>query len=296
MTWVILCKVIVPALFVSHGAAQSFNNAPPTFWRKPTITASYSTRTDSAKKAFQPIFDNLVNQTADSLEFKDNPPEFSMPGTFIYELALFDFLTNQTQYRDTVQSYFESVANDNPYFEGAYLDTPLIYGYAAMQAYHAYGDPLYLQYAQDSWEFGSDWTITTDDVTNGRFPGANWTLPPHCTVGSLAGGTFYENVNNSFFEGQSNSTYINALATGSFFVLSALLAEATSNQTYMNAAELTLTFVENELLTGSDAVKDGINGNDCGNGGFNYPYDAGIMIEGLAVMNSLQALQDINTH
>ena len=52
-----------------------------------------------------------------------------------------------------------------------------------MQAYRAYEDPLYLQYAQDSWEFGSDWTITEDDVANGRFPGANWTLAPNCAVG-----------------------------------------------------------------------------------------------------------------
>ena len=63
----------------------------------------------------------------------------------------------------------------------------------------------------------------------------------------------------------------------------------------MDAAKLTLEFLENELLTGSGGVKDGINSNDCTNGGVSYPYSPGIMIEGLAIMYTLQGLPDTNT-
>ncbi|KAE9401141.1 hypothetical protein BT96DRAFT_918985 [Gymnopus androsaceus JB14] len=284
-----LLNAIIVVLLVLESVtvtvAQSFNVTTPVFWQNTTITTPVTARIKTAEIAFQPIFDNLVNQTSNSVEFKDNPLEFSMPGTFFWELALFDYLTNQTTYRDKVQSYFASVAKDNPDFTDLYIDTALVYGYAAMQAHRAYGDSLYLQYAENSWAFGWNWTIKSADVQAGSFPGMNWTIPPQCSFGTIAGGTFWQ------AQGLGN-TYINALATGAFFVLSALLAEATSNQTYMEAAQSTFTFFTSVLIS-DGIVRDGIPGNSCGQGGNAYPYNSGLVMEGMAILNSLQPLSNV---
>ncbi|KIK62081.1 hypothetical protein GYMLUDRAFT_58606 [Collybiopsis luxurians FD-317 M1] len=238
----------------------------------------------------------------------DNPGEFSMPRAFIYELALFDFLTNQTQYRDTVQSYLASLAKDNPDFEGPYilgckhsLDTAL--------------DSLYHQYAENSWAFGSSWTLTEDDEENGRFPVSidpssvylsNLSGYRFPSWGNLSGKheqlLFWRRVEWYLDQYTCNRVDNNSCpiefeclilihAFSSFFVLSALFAEASSNQTYMHAANLTLPFFENLLVTGSEEVKGGIGANNCSSGGNNVPYNVGIMIEGLAIMNSLDMLQ-----
>lgn len=60
------------------------------------------------------------------------------------------------------------------------------YGYAAARAYMAYKDPVFLQYAIDSWRVGKTYTIFPEDLAAGKITGKNFSLMPACQ-----GGAFY---------------------------------------------------------------------------------------------------------
>ncbi|KAL0565440.1 hypothetical protein V5O48_016583 [Marasmius crinis-equi] len=100
----------------------------------------------------------------------------------------------------------------------------------------------------------------------------------------MAGGTFLNN--------DESDPGIGALSTGYFFVLSALLAEATSNSTYLEAATQAQNFIVSHLYdTTRDIVLDTISGKKedfCSNPGTAMnSFNSGVMIEGMAVLASI---------
>ncbi|KAK0188240.1 hypothetical protein F5146DRAFT_1062615 [Armillaria mellea] len=98
----------------------------------------------------------------------------------------------------------------------------------------------------------------------------------------MAGGTFWAT-------DQGNPTIV-GLATGSYLVVSALLAEATGNKTYLDAALSSATFIHSHLYNVQNVVQDSISArkNDsCSVGSGINPYNSGLFIEGLAVLDSI---------
>ncbi|KIK54171.1 hypothetical protein GYMLUDRAFT_106454, partial [Collybiopsis luxurians FD-317 M1] len=72
--------------------------------------------------------------------------------------------------------------------------------------------------------------------------------------------------------------------------LSALLAETTSNQTYLDAAQNSAAFIHAHLYNIEGVVQDSISArqNDsCSTSDSTGPYNAGLMIEGLATLYSV---------
>ncbi|KAK7464758.1 hypothetical protein VKT23_005965 [Stygiomarasmius scandens] len=87
-----------------------------------------------------------------------------------------------------------------------------------------------------------------------------------------------------------NTPLINGLATGSFFVLSALLGETTKNPSYQEAAYLSAGFFQNHLLTTDHLINDNLGSSAEGacpeSSGPLDPYNSALAIEGFSILNS----------
>ncbi|KAF7305854.1 TKL/TKL-ccin protein kinase [Mycena chlorophos] len=96
---------------------------------------------------------------------------------------------------------------------------------------------------------------------------------------TVAGGTF-----RSTDRGDPG---MNALATGKFFVLSALLYESTQNQTYLDRAKDSFAFIKNHLFLAEDGwVLDSFDSANCNRTIDQTPDNYGLFIEGMAVLYS----------
>uniref|UniRef100_A0A0W0F4J2 Glycoside hydrolase family 76 protein n=1 Tax=Moniliophthora roreri TaxID=221103 RepID=A0A0W0F4J2_MONRR len=94
-----------------------------------------------------------------------------------------------------------------------------------------------------------------------------------------------------------NHGYLNALATGSYLTATAYLAEATTNQTYIDLAIETETFYYYHLRNFQGAFLDGIDAATCTPGTEDaHPYNAGLMMEGLAVLANVTRNTTIEEH
>ncbi|KAL0573178.1 hypothetical protein V5O48_008789, partial [Marasmius crinis-equi] len=83
--------------------------------------------------------------------------------------------------------------------------------------------------------------------------------------------------------------YVNSLATGA----SSLLAEATPNRTYLNYAQSSRDFYVGHLRNPLGDMLDGVHADSCVPGGGTFPANAGLMMEGLAVLMSVSKSDDV---
>ncbi|KAK7458151.1 hypothetical protein VKT23_010059 [Stygiomarasmius scandens] len=253
---------------------QSFS--PPDSWQEPNVNISLANRKDTADKALTRA---LLQFDEDTGLFSVMPDVPALPAYFYYEMAKFDILTNDTKFKNRLLDYFSIVRNAHPNFQVNSINEPLTYGYAAIHAYQAYNDNNFLQYAQDAWQFGLSYTVSSDAMAAGKIGVKSFDLQSECNGSTIVGGTF--------FQTDPNDPYIAGIGTGAFFVLSALLAEATSNGTYLNAASQSADFILNHLAGDSNILLDGLFANSCGNNGNPIlSYNSGLGIEGLAVLSS----------
>ncbi|KAJ8074482.1 hypothetical protein PM082_015383 [Marasmius tenuissimus] len=66
-----------------------------------------------------------------------------------------------------------------------------MYGLAAMQAYAAYKDRAYLGYAETAWGSVRVYTLSDNEIRNGKSAVKSITLQNECDGASLAGGSFW---------------------------------------------------------------------------------------------------------
>ncbi|KAF5338860.1 hypothetical protein D9758_015565 [Tetrapyrgos nigripes] len=237
-------------------------------------------------------------------------PFYGSAAILYAQIAEFDRLTNQTKYKDQLKGYFRSAEGLfalflHPLCVLRYLfsdpfppsrSEPLIgwllnvafpvslnygltYGYAATRAYAAYKDDDFLNFATDSWTSGYNYTLKQNEVDAKSTPVKEFGISQTCQGITMAGGTFWTT--------DPAEPSLNGLGTGSFFVLSAALAEATSNQTFLNAAAQSLTFIHAHLYNVEGVVQDTISANEgeqCATANGVFAYNSGLMIEGLAIL------------
>ncbi|KAJ7124370.1 hypothetical protein C8R44DRAFT_852259 [Mycena epipterygia] len=251
------------AFSTPHVVAQQ----TPLSWRKPNITSSFPDRVSIAGAAIEKAVAFIDSTTA---QFPGE--SYGVAGTFYSQLAEFDAATNQTKYA-TGSQFLRGIINDG-----------LNYGHAAIIAYTTYKNPLFLEYAKQSWWWGRIYTISQDELNIGTLATKNFTLQKTCQSITMAGGTFYNQ--------DLTSTDIVGLATGNFLVLSALLAEATSEDMYLQAARDSANFIHAHLYSVQNVVQDSIfaGANDsCAPSVTNVleSYNSGLMIEGLAILYSI---------
>ncbi|KAK7030969.1 hypothetical protein VNI00_013917 [Paramarasmius palmivorus] len=206
-------------------------------------------------------------------------------------MAEFDAATNQTSYKDRLLEYFaQAEALHLNFLHGnvSRLNWALAHGIAAAHAYKVYSDSAFLTYAEKAWKSGTDFTLNEENLQSGTIPFKNVTIKATCGALPMAGGTFW-NTNSS-------NAYVNTLATASYLLASALLAESTKDDKYRDAAMKTETFYFDLLRNARGDLLDGIQGDVCSNSDASYPANDGLMMEGLAVLASVTQNETIAEH
>ncbi|KAJ7115437.1 hypothetical protein C8R44DRAFT_880736 [Mycena epipterygia] len=248
---------------------------PSPDWRKPNISTSPADRISIASAAIDKARSSL------GTDGQFDGEDYIIAGNFYYQMAEFDIATNGTQYLDALTQYFP-LAQEN---RGNFTDTlvslslhyGLPYGYAAARAYTAYRNPVFLQYAIESWWFGRMYTLSQPNIAAGRIAVKNFSISPLCQD------------NTSPCEGLAVFNKLNNLRSLSPS-LSALLAEATADPIYLRAAEESTEFIRTHLTDSQSIILDSISGraNDsCAVSSILEPYNSGLMIEGLSTLASI---------
>ncbi|KAJ7812334.1 hypothetical protein B0H13DRAFT_2471204, partial [Mycena leptocephala] len=215
-------------------------------WRKPNVTLSSSERIHLASAALE-----------QSASIARTVEQFR--ATVYYEMAEFDIATKQTTYAQELQQYLPSTTNGE--HKLAVIES---LGHAAIRAYTAYKNSVFLELANQTWTYVRSYTISADEIVSGSMAGKNFSLATICQGATMLGGTFdTDNTTDSSVTGFA-STY--------FFALSAFLAEATSLPMYLDAAMVSLDFISAHL-SAQNIVQNGIS--------------ASLMIQGLAVLCSI---------
>ncbi|KAF7344396.1 Glycoside hydrolase family 76 protein [Mycena sanguinolenta] len=197
-------------------------------------------------------------------------------------------LTDRVHIADAGVQKAISMLGPDAQFDGQSLAyaAQLAYGHAACRAYVAYNDSTFYDYAVQSWWFGRTYTLTAQEIAAGTTSVKNFTLRPECQDITMAGGTFWST--------DANEPTIAGLGTGTFFVLSALLAELTPDPTeknvYLQAAAASANFTQAHLLNSQGLVQDTISAlsnASCASNSIYESYDAGLAIEGLSILYSI---------
>ncbi|KAJ7277179.1 hypothetical protein C8J57DRAFT_1308709 [Mycena rebaudengoi] len=197
-------------------------------------------------------------------------------------MAEFDLSTQQTRYKETLENHFPLAEEISSNFSDKLINYGLSYGRAAAKAYSAYGTQNFLDYAIKSWWFGRKYTLSQDNISSGKTDVKDFPLTKLCQGLTMAGGTFWST--------EPSEPHMVGLATGNFLVLSALLAEATSDPMFLQAAEESAQFIHAHLYNIANVVQDSISANEsasCAIGSPVAPYNSGLMIEGLSILNSI---------
>ncbi|KAJ6534570.1 hypothetical protein B0H10DRAFT_1859243, partial [Mycena sp. CBHHK59/15] len=148
-------------------------------WQKPDVTVSTADRVSIAGSALAKAVSMIALTTA----FRDSDVQ-SRIGTVFYEMSEYDIVTNQTTYEDTLLPLHAAAAKsvEDPSSKSM--------GHAAVRAYQAYKNPVFLQYANQSWQLARAYALSQDDLLAGTLSGKDFTVQATCQGLSLAGGTF----------------------------------------------------------------------------------------------------------
>ncbi|KAJ7132697.1 hypothetical protein C8R46DRAFT_1140582 [Mycena filopes] len=239
-------------------------------WRSPNITAPRADRVSIAGAAI----DHAIGLIGADGQF-DDQSDWGVAGNLYSQMADFDLAANQTKYRDALTAYFIQATKLRPN-----LSDPLAYGRAAVRAFTAYKDPVFLEYAVQPWAYAQTYTLSPEVLAAGQTDasGKNFLLHAECNGRTMAGGTFGNAVNGTGL--------VSSRSTG----VSALLAEATGNVTYMQAAMETAEFILAHLLNDANQVQDAISSvanASCQPSPTLRPFNFGGVIEGLSVLYSI---------
>ncbi|KAJ7618086.1 hypothetical protein FB45DRAFT_217545 [Roridomyces roridus] len=282
-------------LFVQvYSAGANTTTISTTGWRKPNVTLSNAARIGTAATALEKAIDNLPTTE----QYDGQTYEFV--ATLFAEMADFDLITGQTVYQDTLNSLFAQTLGNRPLFSDQYLILDCesfvssynrctrlnrTYGYAAIRAYAAYRNPVFLQYANQSWTLGNEYTIPNPVTTPVV---KDFALSSNCQGATMAGGTFYTN--------STSDPSVTAMSTGYFALLSALLAEATSAPSYLASGVQSAQFIHSHMYNANNLVSETISAaqNDSCKitNSVAASFNQGLFIEGLATLQSISPSGD----
>ncbi|KAK7041629.1 hypothetical protein VNI00_009224 [Paramarasmius palmivorus] len=157
------------------------------------------------------------------------------------------------------------------------------YGYAAARAFSTYRDRAFLYAAQRTWSIAQLYTVSELGVSVVRVSTKGTEFNKGCFESSWAGATFMGDQTTNV-----QDTYISGQTTGSFILLSALLAETTSSKIYSDAALLSIQFVHNKLYRDNVMSSDAPSATSklCNLRVFEGPAGTGLLIESLAILGT----------
>ncbi|KAJ7211434.1 hypothetical protein C8J57DRAFT_1733343 [Mycena rebaudengoi] len=241
-------------------------------WRKPAILSSSADRTKLASDAIEEAITHLTSAGQFSGE------GFQVAGRLYEQMAEFDLMTNQTQYRDILEEKLRLTLGAHAGFSA-----DVAYGHASIKAYAAYKTKTFLDFAVQSWTYNRQYTLSQSDISSGKTSVKAFPLSTICEQATMVGGTFWSTADR-------NNSDIVGLTTGSFLILSALLAEATSDPVYLQAATESADFIQAHLINDAKIVSDTVavaKDRNCINVDLRASYNSGLAIQGLAVLTSI---------
>ncbi|ESK86993.1 glycoside hydrolase family 76 protein [Moniliophthora roreri MCA 2997] len=274
----ILASVSLLLLSVPVGSATTPTPTAPPSWRNPSnefkepnITVPVDERNSLASDAL----DIAISMLDGNLT---NPGDIRSTLSLQALMSEFDYMTNQTKYRNKVGEFFSrytdvSLLSKTMRFNDS-ITNDLLFGYAAIRAYAAYNDSQFVKAAEVAWASGRRYTLLEEDISSGRgIPGLDQ-LQLICQGESMAGGTTNIGSERAF----------NGLETG----LSTLLYESSSNDTYLNAARQSAGFIRLHLYQPPGLVLRYILNQDCARPTNSFPIDVtGLWIQGLSILSSI---------
>ncbi|KAK7044487.1 glycoside hydrolase family 76 protein [Favolaschia claudopus] len=237
-------------------------------WRKPNITTSVVDRISLADAAVEKAISMLDSDA------KFDGQSLGYAAQLFSQMAELDTATNRTHYSDTLKDFFLKA----PHRASNFSDI-LSYGHAAAKAYAAYNDPVFRDYAIQSWYFGRTYTLSASQVAAGKTSVKSMSIVNECHERTY----FAQNTN-------TDDSTIATLGTG----LSALLAESTPDSAertmYLAAADDSAGFLQANLITGNSQVQDNILSGanfSCAGDSNAVTTNPGLVMEGLAVLYSI---------
>ncbi|KAJ7264366.1 hypothetical protein C8J57DRAFT_1718745 [Mycena rebaudengoi] len=252
--------IVVPWLLLPHLAFAGL--LASSTWRKPAI---FSSSADRIKLASDGI-EEAINHLTSAGQFAGEP--FQIAGRLYEQMAEFDLMTNQTRYRDFLEEKLRLTLGSHAGFTADTYDA-MAYGHASIKAYAAYKTKPFLDFAVQSWMLNRQYTLSQSDISSGQSPVKAFPLSKVCEEATMAGV---------------------ALTTGSFLILSALLAEATSDAMYLQAATESADFIQDHLINNAKIVSDTVvaaKDQNCAHSDLRASYNSGLAIQGLAVLTSI---------
>ncbi|KAJ7467427.1 hypothetical protein B0H11DRAFT_2197345 [Mycena galericulata] len=252
--------------------------------KRPNITTSTVDRVSLAGTALDIAIGRL------NAEGQFNGEGTGIAGYLYSQMAEFDIITNQTKYEKTLEQNLDFIQKTRANFS----DPTYSFGHAAARAYTAYKNPIFLQYALQSWWFGRAYTLSESDVSAGEIATKNFSISGVCQTWNnipetMVGGSFHDPTPTC-----CSSSWIAGTSTGYFLSLSALLAEATSDPLYLEAATQSANFISAHLFGPRPIVQEYIlAGSDesCQVIPTTFPSmtpaASGLMIEGLSILYSI---------
>ncbi|KAJ7282665.1 hypothetical protein C8J57DRAFT_1710755 [Mycena rebaudengoi] len=261
---------LISWLFLPHLACAGL--LASSAWRKPAILSSSADRIKVAGDALEESIRHLTSAGQIAGEF------FQIPGRLYEQMAEFDLMTNQILYRDILEKNLGQTLGAHANFSA-----PVAYGHASIKAYAAYKTKTFLDFAVQSWTYNRQYTLSQSDISSGQTSFKAFPLSTVCEQATIVGGTFWSTADQ-------NNSDIRALATGSFLILSALLAEATLDPVYLQAATESADFIQAHLINDAKIVSDtfaAAKDRNCFSDSSRASYNSGLVIEGLAVLTSI---------
>ncbi|KAJ7867770.1 hypothetical protein B0H14DRAFT_2346885 [Mycena olivaceomarginata] len=137
--------------------------------QKPNITTSPVDRVGIADAAIE----KAISMLSPDAQFDGQSLGYA--AQLYSQMAEFDIASNQTKYADTLRQNFLKA----PHRQSNFSDL-LSYGHAAAIAYTAYKDPVFRNYAVQSWYFGRTYTLSAQEVATGTSAVKNFSLTQEC--------------------------------------------------------------------------------------------------------------------
>ncbi|KAJ7511575.1 hypothetical protein B0H11DRAFT_1700112, partial [Mycena galericulata] len=157
--------------------------------QRPNITTSTVDRVSLAGTALDIAIGRL------NAEGQFNGEGTGIAGYLYSQMAEFDIITNQTKYEKTLEQNLDFIQKTRANFS----DPTYSFGHAAARAYTAYKNPIFLQYAVQSWWFGRAYTLSESDVSAGEIATKNFSISGVCQTWNnipetMVGGSFHVSI------------------------------------------------------------------------------------------------------
>ncbi|ORX35268.1 glycosyl hydrolase family 76-domain-containing protein [Kockovaella imperatae] len=167
---------------------------------------------------------------------------------------------------------------------------------SSLEGYEAYGDPVFLAWAESVFEFvDGHGFIHQSDLDAGYLVDTKWpntTLQATCNGQSMYGGVYWMNgAPMDPNQGGAGDPDVNAVSSGLFALLGAELCRITGDQVYCDRAYEAIQWIDRFLVRPDGLIYDHINGTSCEVKDWTFTYNAALYLGAYGVLGHITSNQ-----